>query len=419
MEEIISILKSQVDSNPFFQGGFVLGILSYIGYQLKEIPAKLWNWISKFIVYEVYFNDTTDFYNMFTKWYSSKYASKFRRTEVKFTTVESLESKRYDWKIETFQFEDTNFIWNGLFPLIVTKKRDTLENAGARWDRYSNSYTIRGIFANRRIDAICKEVLQLKIEQETGDVLNIDITTTNGNIRKYTKTYKTFNSLFFKNKKELIVDIDTFLSRKKIYNDLGVNHRRGYLLHGPPGTGKSSIITAIAKYTKRDLKILNLAAIKDDSELQMIMMQLPAESVVALEDIDRIFDYNGKILDTINISMSTILNIIGGALTPSDCIFVATCNDLSKLNDALIRSGRFDMHIEVSYPRISNIIEYIDTYFIDLKNTIDQLRTLDLDIIVEMSMSDVEKCLLSDSASDIQNLIIKNIKDESKNDTKD
>src|SRR4051812_18322953 len=48
--------------------------------------------------------------------------------------------------------------------------------------------------------------------------------------------------------KDLFGDVRTFLAAKRIYEDLGIPYRRGYLLTGPPGTGKSSLIMAVASH---------------------------------------------------------------------------------------------------------------------------------------------------------------------------
>ncbi|RHN54252.1 putative P-loop containing nucleoside triphosphate hydrolase [Medicago truncatula] len=49
-------------------------------------------------------------------------------------------------------------------------------------------------------------------------------------------------------KKAIIDDLDRFLRRKKMYKKVGKPWKRGYLLHGPPGTGKSTLVAAMAKY---------------------------------------------------------------------------------------------------------------------------------------------------------------------------
>ena len=57
----------------------------------------------------------------------------------------------------------------------------------------------------------------------------------------------------------VIEDIYEFLTSKQWYYDRGIPYRRGYLLYGEPGSGKSSFVTAIAGHIGYDICIMSLA----------------------------------------------------------------------------------------------------------------------------------------------------------------
>jgi Cdc6-like AAA superfamily ATPase len=81
-------------------------------------------------------------------------------------------------------------------------------------------------------------------------------------------------------------ELDTFTSDKEFYKKVGMPYRRGILLYGKPGTGKTSLINAISSQLNRDLYFLNLKNICDDNELNAAFSSIPADQIIVLEDID-------------------------------------------------------------------------------------------------------------------------------------
>ncbi|KAF1919372.1 hypothetical protein BDU57DRAFT_139489 [Ampelomyces quisqualis] len=71
----------------------------------------------------------------------------------------------------------------------------------------------------------------------------------------------------------------------KLYRDTSRPHRMGFLLHGPPGTGKTSLSFAIASHVSRALVIINLQGM-EDADLEAAFANLPLPCVVLIEDID-------------------------------------------------------------------------------------------------------------------------------------
>jgi chaperone BCS1 len=79
---------------------------------------------------------------------------------------------------------------------------------------------------------------------------------------------------------------DKWLKRK----ETGIPYRRGVLLYGPPGSGKSSFIQALAGSLDYNICILNLSerGLTDD-KLNHLMINAPERSFILLEDIDAAF----------------------------------------------------------------------------------------------------------------------------------
>lgn len=181
-------------------------------------------------------------------------------------------------------------------------------------------------------------------------------------------------------------DLDTFINSRGMYDKLGVRYKRTYLFHGPPGTGKSSISTAIAHYVGRDVFTITPSKDMTDSTLVSLISNRPKKSIIVLEDFDCLLDSidrnstEEKDKSNINISLSCILNILDGTYTPNDVIFIITTNDLSKIDTAIKRQGRTDVLMEIPKPSPElllkvkesfNIPEYVDiTSVQDIHNTL-------------------------------------------------
>eukprot|EP01118_Nematostelium_gracile_P006826 TRINITY_DN2202_c0_g1_i1.p1 TRINITY_DN2202_c0_g1~~TRINITY_DN2202_c0_g1_i1.p1 ORF type:complete len:362 (+),score=77.31 TRINITY_DN2202_c0_g1_i1:64-1149(+) len=143
-------------------------------------------------------------------------------------------------------------------------------------------------------------------------------------------------------KERILGDAKHFLSMAKWYTERGIPYRRGYLLHGPPGCGKSSFITALAASLSLNICILNLHAkgITDDS-LNLLLHNAPQRSIILLEDIDAAVDYP----KTTHVTESGLLNALDGvaASEGGGRLLFMTTNHLEKLSPTLIRPGRVDI----------------------------------------------------------------------------
>ncbi|KAE8710251.1 putative inactive leucine-rich repeat receptor-like protein kinase [Hibiscus syriacus] len=153
-------------------------------------------------------------------------------------------------------------------------------------------------------------------------------------------------------KKVLIDDLDRFVRRKDYYKRVGKAWKRGYLLYGPPGTGKSSLIAAMANYLKFDVYDLELASIYHNSDLRRLLVSTKNRSMIVIEDIDcGINLQNRQMRVSSRLTLSGLLNFIDGIWSScgDERIIVFTTNHKDRLDPALLRPGRMDMHIHMSY----------------------------------------------------------------------
>ncbi|KAJ6502341.1 BCS1 N terminal-domain-containing protein [Mycena sanguinolenta] len=142
-------------------------------------------------------------------------------------------------------------------------------------------------------------------------------------------------------------DLKAFLARRQWYADRGIPYRRGYLLHGPPGSGKTSFIQALAGSLSYDICLLNLSerGLADD-KLNHLLSNAPERSFVLIEDVDAAF--NKRVQTTADgyqssVTFSGFLNAIDGVVSGEERIIFMTTNHAEQLDPALIRPGRVDL----------------------------------------------------------------------------
>ncbi|XP_042497751.1 AAA-ATPase ASD, mitochondrial-like [Macadamia integrifolia] len=184
-------------------------------------------------------------------------------------------------------------------------------------------------------------------------------------------------------KKEIMDDLINFSNSKDYYRKIGKAWKRGYLLYGPPGTGKSSMIAAMANLLDYDIYDLELTSVKDNTELRKLLIETSSKSIIVIEDIDCSLDLTGQRTNKkkkteeekekkegegspaaavkkeaersmekeSKVTLSGLLNFIDGLWSACgvERLIVFTTNYVEKLDPALIRRGRMDKHIELSY----------------------------------------------------------------------
>ncbi|ODV63638.1 bifunctional AAA family ATPase chaperone/translocase BCS1 [Ascoidea rubescens DSM 1968] len=150
-------------------------------------------------------------------------------------------------------------------------------------------------------------------------------------------------------KSKIIVDVQDFLRSGNWYFKRGIPYRRGYLLYGPPGSGKTSFIQSLAGYLDYNICILNLSENNlTDDRLNHLMNNIPERSLLLLEDIDAAFNKRSQTSEkgfSSGVTFSGLLNALDGVASAEECITFMTTNHPEKLDPALLRPGRVDFKV--------------------------------------------------------------------------
>ncbi|KAJ6455323.1 hypothetical protein C8R47DRAFT_1228270 [Mycena vitilis] len=189
--------------------------------------------------------------------------------------------------------------------------------------------------------------------------------------------------------KEMILgDAREFLASEKWYNMAGIPHRRGYLLYGAPGTGKSSTISAIAGELGLEIYFVSLASPGiDDYSLARLISDTPSRCILLLEDIDCAFpsrdefedeeeeeqpkkDQYGNPVRKFNmmppksaVTLSGLLNVLDSVSSEEGRLTFATTNHIANLDAALIRPGRMDLKIKYGLATTGQIEQVFKVFF--------------------------------------------------------
>mmetsp|Transcript_68128 Transcript_68128/g.204087 ORF Transcript_68128/g.204087 Transcript_68128/m.204087 type:complete len:478 (-) Transcript_68128:229-1662(-) len=152
----------------------------------------------------------------------------------------------------------------------------------------------------------------------------------------------------------ILDDVRGFVGSSQWYIDRGIPYRRGYLMYGAPGCGKSSFVAALAGELGYDICVLNLsdAGLTDD-RLAHALSTTPPQSLVLLEDIDAAFvQRDAKDRRSSFVTFSGLLNALDGVAAGEERVLFMTTNHLERLDPALIRPGRVDVihHIGPATP---------------------------------------------------------------------
>lgn len=143
-------------------------------------------------------------------------------------------------------------------------------------------------------------------------------------------------------------DLAGFLDSEERYVRMSQPWHRGYLFHGPPGTGKTSVARALATEFDLPTYYLPLGDIAKDSDLMQLVSNIKPRSVLLLEDVDAFHAATDRSDEKDHASVATMLNALDGVWTPHGLITMMTTNNRDALDPALIRAGRVDIDEELS-----------------------------------------------------------------------
>lgn len=240
---------------------------------------------------------------------------------------------------------------------------------------------------------------------------------------------KTFDNIFFSEKQRLKRKLDIFVNKQEVYTKFGVPRTLGFLFSGLPGCGKTACAKCIANYTKRHVIVIPLHKVTNMTVLTSLFfneeidsVRVPFDSrIYVFEEIDcngwdeivsartdesresRDTSSNVIVLSSSEssyrrekseeeclgkVTLGGLLELLDGIAETPGRLIIVTTNHPEKLDPALIRPGRIDMHVSFGLPTANDVISIVRHFF---GNDV-VLSEDDVDSIVNAGMTHAELC---------------------------
>ncbi len=360
-------VQSQVLTNELLAGGALLAAAGIAFNYVRTWPLKIIAAARYLFVVDLDITDRSEAFEWVSDWADhTGYMQRTRRI--------SVSSRSYGTDEQKAHFSPApgwHLTWWRHRPVLISRHRkDAMSTAGANYREFwritmigQNKHAVRFIqdcYDNNRKQRTKTESVLI---HESGRYSEMDVTA----IRK--RPLSTI-ILPYSVKDGLMDDVNEFIKQKEWYRKMSVPWRRGYLLHGPPGNGKSSLIHAVASEINFPIYMTSM---KDKEEFEIVdfFRSVPENSIILLEDIDCFFtdrDGEAKLEGQTKLNLSTLLNILDGVSAREGRIVFMTTNHPSKLDPALTRPGRADRWFEIDNPGREQIAQMLRRFFPDSKD---------------------------------------------------
>lgn len=381
-------------NNQAMAGVFSLWGLTIITFICKEIPSKVFKFLFRQVTTTLTFNNSDQFSNSlnfvgFMEWYRNT-------TFIKFSRSLSIETK--SWRGGTivgpgpgshFFIYEKKLFWFSL---------RRLDSQGTSVEKREITVSTLG----RSQKAIFSLIEQFKYKEDR-KVIKVYIPGKEGQWEYITELKKRSinTTVINKNiKKEITDQLEDLFNNRAWYEKKGFPYKKTLVFHGKPGTGKSAFICALASHYEKNLCLLDISTARS-STFQRLLMNIPPNSFVAIEDFDHgsmrkrssLFSSLAKsslepkplgevgnesvepnpvpTLDFTEISLTSILNALDGIVRLDDVVLFMTTNHLENIDPAVIRKGRVDGIYEITLLHHQEILEYSELMFEDSVKTID------------------------------------------------
>ena len=359
-------LLETLNQNPFFSGGLSLMVLGASAALLRKVPGQLWALVQRWLSITVEVPDRDPAFRWLQVWLAVQpYAGRARDlslattwvpadaesdTAVVFDADDSAAtgpSSRVKFLLSPAPGTHLMLYRNRL--LILRRSRRDLQNGNAR--TFQENLSLQVLGGTRAL-----------IEQLLSDARKLACPRTPG-VSILTARYESWEATSWQPRRPLeslvladgaledtLDDLRTFYGSRAWYVQRGIPYRRGYLLHGPPGNGKTTLVLAVAGELNLSVAVLSLSnRLLSDDALRGLVDALPPATLLLIEDVDCVFKTERTTTEQTGVTLSGLLNALDGVSSREGRVLFLTTNHPERLDSALVRPGRVDRKVELGH----------------------------------------------------------------------
>ena len=389
----------------------VAGVTGIITSFILSLPRKAWQYVLKKVTFTVTFESYEPGFEMLKEWLAvHPYAKKARNVKMVFDPAGG--------RFVPVPGHGSHFLWFEGPVWIKYHEREGKDMGGAmtfKTEQYSVTIIAK---TQSKVERFMAELSQFKKQE----VSALTVYTWRGGYWNWSgrKRKRDLNTVYMPatTKAEIIDCIKRFRASEEWYAARGIPWRLGILFKGGPGTGKTTLATALAGHFDLPLYSMNLESIGNDETLLYAFSSAQRDGIILIEDVDGfqaahdrgniereesattpndepVIDAGpestppensmpGK-LSTGNITakaataekkvtISGLLNAIDGVAATDGRILILTTNDVTKLDPALLRSGRIDYHFNIGHLTPDDVVAMFKCFYPDANSRLPAIR---------------------------------------------
>lgn len=377
-------LPAQITGNAVFTGMAGAALLGFALVQLRSIPQYLWKlFLSQFVTTLEIRNHHSTSFRALTKWLSSHPSAK----RVRRATV-------VEWHNPDEDKDEVSLTPGPGYHMLRHDGRRFLIHRSIEQGSQGESYSpvpkevITIYTLGRSPQPIADMLRAIRAKESHEGTTSVFFWGYGSNYRlAERRPNRDMDTVYIPDaeKQAILDDARNFLGRRDWYRQRAIPWRRGYLLEGPPGTGKSTLIFAMACALGKSVNIITPSSITNDIDLQQAVNSA-GSGIVVIEDIDtfKITDdrrtkattytppSRDGAVDPVSprvdrqqdgITLSGLLNAIDGIASREGRMLFITSNHPDRLDPALLRPGRIDRRFRLEHIGAAEVTSMYRRFF--------------------------------------------------------